>query len=341
MMSGNSVNLDDELSNPYLGGDDKKSPVQKMQDKEQELSLKEQELLRREAELAQRETQMQRAPQSSSGVDVLGQLVAALNKNKTDDVVFPDQILDPDDVIEKGERFFCYSFFHVVTHDIKFRRIVYPPDNAGLTVDEYKMRLIEFKSAASIKTQYGRAEDIIQIAIFTSYSKRVSAWLRNHSKYGVEFFDYEKYGHMSITQGNVNYSRRLAAIMTTLEGKSANQLAVMCNTYQVSPSSDKREMAASIAEKMITAEFRRDNSGNWVPINAHVPQSIQTITKEELMAVNEAKERDYALARAGHVNRSAEAVGAFVGLGPGVVNPTEPALFDAEIHESLRQKSGQ
>lgn len=199
--------------------------------------------------------------------------------------LFPSEVNDIDDVIENGEIFFTYSAFYVISHDRRAGRNVFPPKVGTEATDDPNINLIVFNSAASHKIQHGKQEEVVQIATFTSYSKKLSEWLRKHSLYGSEFFDYKEYSNVNLTMGNIEYARRMSQIIHMLSVKHAPELARECQSWMIVPNQDRDIMISTLAQKMVEREFTKDSHGNWTSVRSRfTSQSIaQTISKDEIM----------------------------------------------------------
>lgn len=146
------------------------------------------ELLAKAREVSENKETVQ---ETSSGSDMekFARIIAeTLNKKneKTDSEKYGEgqyvdtQYIDPEDELEKPIQFFTHSVGYVIVDDKR---------NGFASINPYRKKAIEFKYKYSKRKGHGMEQNMEHFATYLCSSKKEAEWLRNHSYFGIKFFD--------------------------------------------------------------------------------------------------------------------------------------------------------
>lgn len=91
-----------------------------------------------------------------------------------------EEYIDPEDELEKPIQFFCHSIGYVIVDDKR---------NGFSSINPYRKKAIEFKYKYSKRKGHGSEQNIDHFSVYLCQSKKEAEWLRNHSYFGIKFFD--------------------------------------------------------------------------------------------------------------------------------------------------------
>lgn len=191
-------------------------------------------------ELTERLSKIESKNNSGGGFDVDALAKAIRDGNKTEidkfgtgKFVRPEDI-DKSDYMEVGVDFFGYSVGYVIVDDKRMGHDVSTPFN----------NVIKFNYQASVRIKNGRNEDINNFSSYTSHSKKEVEWLREHSFYGVVFF--EKTSQALNTDGFK--AQKLVRHITTINNWDQHTVIQRCKERKVAITGDLKEMRIALAQ---------------------------------------------------------------------------------------------
>jgi len=155
----------------------------------------------------------------------------------------PD-LLDKEDYLESPELFYAYSTFFVIGDDKRQGLNVQSPAGPITFV---------FHTAQTLKQ--GKGDQIINTSVYRSHSKKVSKWLRDHSKFGVKFFEW------SSVENKTDYDKvtKLMRFADSLSSTSASRLMALCGEHGIEFNPDNIHGAKiALIMKMTEDEIKRE-----------------------------------------------------------------------------------
>jgi hypothetical protein len=148
-----------------------------------------------------------------------------------------------DDWEEKGVRFCAPFAGYCLVDDIrKGQRVILP----------YNKRFIFFEYGATRRMQQGKYEGVSVYSAYTSHSKKEIEWIRNHSKFGIYFYE----SSTEAMNADAQKAARLSRIMTVLNAYEMDSLLKRCKEYGVAMGEDAAVMRSHLAFKMMEAEIK-------------------------------------------------------------------------------------
>jgi len=187
--------------------------------------------------------------QSNSAQDIATIVEAAVKgalNSKDKDIDYEAGVdeteLPPDDFDEVGARFASpFTGYLIVDDKRKGMRVKIP----------YNKPSIFFEYAAARRMRQGRYEAIAPYSVYTSKSKKEIEWLRNHSHYGIFFYE-------SATQAvgaDVMKMQKLAKTMTQLQNYELIDLIRACKSYNIATGEDPAVMRSALAYAIVDKEL--------------------------------------------------------------------------------------
>lgn len=147
--------------------------------------------------------------------------------------------IDPDDFMKVPAVFTSYGTGYVIVDDKRNGRPVRTPYG----------NLIKFKFSASRITRVGRTEQYSSFCSYTTHSKKEAEWLRNHTKYKIEFFEDEKLA----LNADVFYIRIASDVARHVHNMEQNQILARAHDMGIPVGGD----LADIISKIIHIETER------------------------------------------------------------------------------------
>jgi hypothetical protein len=145
----------------------------------------------------------------------------------------------------KGVRFCCPLVGYLIQDDLrKGHRIKLP----------YNKKEVFFEYAATRVTQVGKYEQAAPLSVFRSHSHKLTKWLREHSLYGIMFYETSN----EAMNADASKALRMASIMKALQPLELHDLFRRCKEYGVEMSEDAAVMRGKIAYAMISKEIESE-----------------------------------------------------------------------------------
>ena len=174
----------------------------------------------------------------------------------------PDSI-DPKDFLEKADVFYTYATTFVVGDDKRMGVPVQSPIGP-----------VTFTLAYTKVVNAGMADQIINYAVFKSHSKKLSAWLRSHSKFGIKFWEW------SDVKDKNDYKKvaKIIKFSEALQDMSAVRVIDMCKSYGVEFTPDNIPAAKiKLIERLTDNELKEESGMNDTTFNASMLKRNQEI----------------------------------------------------------------
>lgn len=193
------------------------------------------------------------SPSVSSGIsaDDLTKILAAIKEPALSDVDFDGGIkvedIPQDDYLDKPVRFCAPYVGHVITGDLRKGYNIKLPYNRPYIFFEYQ----GYK-----KIQQGKYEALAVYSTYESHSKKEVAWLRDHSRYGINFYETST----EALSADVLKMQRLSRVMTVLQNYDLIDLIKRCKEYGIQPTEDPRVMRTYLAYEMVKRESESEKS---------------------------------------------------------------------------------
>lgn len=153
--------------------------------------------------------------------------------------------IDHDDYDPEGVRFCAYNTGYVIVDDVRSGRPVFTP---------YKNKIF-FVYQATKRIKGGKYEELTTFSSYVSHSKKEQAWLREHSYYGILFFENAR-AAMNI---DAKKAHRLAKFINMLNNMGQHQIVQYCRQYGVPINDSLKEMRIQVAYKMADLEQDKEN----------------------------------------------------------------------------------
>lgn len=266
---------DKDLFPPVGGGEEKReTPKKKEKREEVEVDLLKKQLENQAKELEELKNLIKNISVAAPTQNQDSSLASAINKlAKTQErqnegqynpnaYKSPDSI-DPNDFLEKADVFYTYATTFVIGDDKKLGVPVQSP--AGP---------VTFSLAYTKVINAGMADQIINYAVFKSHSKKLSNWLRSHSKFGIKFWEW------SDVKDKNDY-RKVAKIIKfseALQDVSAVRVIDMCKSHGIEFTPDNIPAAKiKLIEKLTDNELKQESGMNDTAFNASMLKRNQEI----------------------------------------------------------------
>lgn len=180
--------------------------------------------------------------EASLDISKLSDEIAKATK-KIEGKTYYDTIIDEDDWLEDPVIFTSYGIKYWVFDD---RR-------NGVDVKIPGGRPCEFKLAATRKERIGKVESYSAICQAREHSKKRVEWLRNHSKFGKEFFE-----KVNMALGaDVVTTEKAIELSKKIDSWTQNQIISVCKEKKIPLGGDIRELKHLLHEAMLK-EFMED-----------------------------------------------------------------------------------
>jgi hypothetical protein len=165
-----------------------------------------------------------------------------------------EENIDPEDQLDEPHTFFCYKSGYFIVDD---RR-------KGLPVQTPFGNTIRFQyNSSKRRTGFRGEEQRLHIATYSTYSAKERDWLKNHSLFGVMFFD-------KLDKASDEFARKSALVATYFEHyQNANQqeLISYCNSLGVDPVDDLKVMRIRLAEARADQDMRTTSEHTYHRLN--------------------------------------------------------------------------
>lgn len=146
-----------------------------------------------------------------------------------------------DDFDKEGVRFCSPNIGYVIVDDVrKGHRVKLP----------FGKKMIFFDYANTRKIQQGKYQTAQAFSVYTSHSKRITQWLREHSKYNIFFYE----SHQQAINADASRIQTLSKIMTVLQNYEVPDILKRCDEYGVPKGEDWRAMRLQLAYAMAQRE---------------------------------------------------------------------------------------
>lgn len=152
-----------------------------------------------------------------------------------------EEEIDKDDYDEKGVRFTCPAGGYVLSDDIrKGQRVVLP----------YRKKTILFEHASTRRTGSGRYSVAVPISAYTSHSLKEIQWIRDHSLFGIVFYETTN----DAANADAIRATKLARIMGHIRNYEHIELIRACKQHDITPDEDAAITRSKLALKIIHIE---------------------------------------------------------------------------------------
>jgi hypothetical protein len=140
-----------------------------------------------------------------------------------------------DDWLEVPVVFFAYSFEFSIHGDKKMGKESAPPHG-----------VVKFKPVIRTKRQGRRGEEVISVSSVKIQSKAVAEYLRNHSQFGIAFFE----NMDSVLNMNTDWAQRLIEANQSIQRLSDQQIISRCRQEGITIGTDISKMRKTLVEKI-------------------------------------------------------------------------------------------
>ena len=160
---------------------------------------------------------------------------------------YEESQIDPDDYLEPKDQvvFAVHRLYDVIVADKRNGRVIKVP-----------LEPIEFKIQATKIVKNGKESNITNVATYTCCSKKELKWLKEHTQYGIRFFDrIDKAISVDAHKASI-----LAKNMTMLGAMNQYNIIKYSKEYGVPFSEDLNVMRAELANQMTNKELGQASS---------------------------------------------------------------------------------
>jgi len=154
--------------------------------------------------------------------------------------------IDPDDYNEHGVTFFVHKVGYVIVDDMR----------KGLPVRVPFGKPIIFQYQSTEKRQVGKYIELYNLATYTSFSKKETAWLRDHTRFGITFFDSIRTA-MSV---NARLAEKLAKTIHAVNGMEHNRIIEACKGHNLPITAKIDEMRSQLAHHLAQQELETERA---------------------------------------------------------------------------------
>lgn len=190
--------------------------------------------------------------QGMSSDDIAKIVAAAVNTRDRDmdyQLGIKEEDIPIDDFDKDGVRFCAPFVGYVVVDDIRQGHRVLLP---------YNKRSIFFEYSATRRMQQGKYQAIAPYSVYVSHSKKEIEWLKNHSHYGIFFYE----SATKAVGADIQRMQKLSRIMTVLQQYDHIDLIKRCREYNVEIGEDAPAMRANLAYEMVKREVDSEQSAS-------------------------------------------------------------------------------
>lgn len=160
---------------------------------------------------------------------------------------FTEAEIDPEDLLSDPVIFYHYGYGTVIVDDTRGGKAVKTPHG----------RNIFFAHQATQKVRGGDGRyELYSYSTYPSFSKKESEWLRNHSKYGVKFFETANEAMSTNAEIAARITKHLKYIDTLLPG----QIVSMYRDKGLPASVDITKMKNTLALELVKEEISQDKT---------------------------------------------------------------------------------
>jgi hypothetical protein len=158
--------------------------------------------------------------------------------------VYVGDTIDEDDVLPQDEwvTFVTHKVMHIIVDDKRNGKNVRAPFD-----------IIAFRYESTKKVVHGRETDLIHLSTYTCKSRTELKWLREHSRFGISFFDNIK----TALSTDVERATKLAKQMIILSRIGQASIIGMCKERGLPITSDLDSMRAALAYHSVETEMAR------------------------------------------------------------------------------------
>ena len=150
---------------------------------------------------------------------------------------------DPSDYDEKGATFTSYGNGYLIVDDVR----------RGYAVRTPYGRLFKFRFQAGRITRVGRVDNYSSFCSFTTHSKKEIEWLRNHSRYRIEFYEDTNLA----LDANARKIGIASKIHKMVEAMEQDQILSRAKTYNIPIGGDLGDIKTTLSLAMADEEMQR------------------------------------------------------------------------------------
>lgn len=214
------------------------------------------------AELKKQLDEVQKNKNSTIDENLLQKLVNSLQRpaqvaDKDEEITPPE-----DDYQEEGVRFCAPAVGYVLVDD-KRRGV--------RSVNPWNKKALIFRFASSRRVRQGKYEALSVYSVYTSHSKAEIEWIREHTLYGIWFFE----SSMEAINADAVKAMKLANIYSVLKEQDYNQLLKTARDYGVKHQEDVHVLRMNLAHAMADVQMRKEEEASQ--------QRIREMTKEGML----------------------------------------------------------
>jgi len=167
-----------------------------------------------------------------------------------------DSTVDPEDWLDIPVIFSSYGIGYYVFDDRRNGRDVKIPGD----------RPSVFKFAAGKKTKIGKVESYSAYCMVKESSKKRIQWLREHSKYGKEFFE-----NTNLAMGsNVYTAERAVAISKNIDSWGQQQIIAQCKTHGITLGGDFNQLKTALHNKLLSEAIEQYKNAKERELNSNL-----------------------------------------------------------------------
>jgi len=223
-----------------------------------------------EKDLFEEKNQVVMSPEQYQGLletlrkDITEELNA---KNSIGEVVDEDDYDPKEDYLEKPAIFFSFNTWYCIYGDRRYNREVLPP----------RKEKVEFKKLYRYpKRSGGRTAEVISVSQAIVRSKSTAEWLRNHSKFGIKFFE-----DMGKTQKvNVTLAEKMNEMSSVVSTLSDHGVIERCRREAIDvDSGDLSILRKTLIRKMAENALKTEKHQHEIKLKASrmdVDNDLQT-----------------------------------------------------------------
>ena len=196
-----------------------------------------------------KETSSSGAPSSFSQgeqINVFAQAIAKAEQFQKGGSYYHDiKELDPSDYSEKGVTFTSYGNGYLIIDDVRKGHAVRTPYG----------RIFKFRFQASRITRVGKVDNYSSFCTFTTHSKKEIEWLRNHSRYNIEFYEDANVA-INANAKKISIASRISKQVESFE---ADQIISRAKQYNIPIGGDLGDIKTTLTLMMAEEEMKKQN----------------------------------------------------------------------------------
>ena len=173
---------------------------------------------------------------------------------------YTESDIDKNDILEEKDwvTFVCHKVYHYICDDKRHGKSIQAPFD-----------IISFKYDSTRQIKGGRETELIQMCTYTCKSVIERDWLREHSTFGVVFFDRMKGTEYS---RDFEKSKALSTQMVALQNIGQQDLITMARKRGLNPGEgDLASLRASIAISVVDERFsKKENHTRSTLVEQHM-----------------------------------------------------------------------